>query len=56
MLEARRGREPDADLLGVAVIAAVLLLMPLVVNEASQTAGAAGLLAGLLAGVVLARR
>lgn len=56
VLEARRGREPDADLLGVAVIAAVLLLMPLVVNEASPTAGAAGLLAGLLAGVVLARR
>lgn len=55
-LAARRGETLEADLLGVAVIAAVLLLMPVVVTEASPTAGAAGLLAGLLAGVVLARR
>ena len=40
----------------VAVIAAVLLLMPLVVLEASPTAGATGLLIGLLAGAALARR
>ena len=40
----------------MAVIAAVLLLMPLVVIEASPTAGATGLLIGLLAGAVLARR
>jgi membrane associated rhomboid family serine protease len=56
ILETRRGQEPEADLLGAAVMAAVLLLMPLVVTEASPTAGATGLLIGLLAGVALARR
>ena len=56
VLETRRGEEPEADLVGVAVIAAVLLLMPLVVLEASPTAGATGLLIGLLAGIALARR
>ncbi len=55
-LELRREGESSADLLGVAVIAAALLLMPLVVDEASPTAGAVGLLAGLVAGVALARR
>ncbi len=52
----RRGLEPDGDLIGAAVFAAVLLLMPLAVEEASPTAGTAGLLAGLLVGAVLARR
>ena len=56
VLETRRGEEPEADLLGAAVMAAVLLLMPLVVPEASPTAGAAGLMIGLLAGAALARR
>ena len=56
VLETRRGEEPEADLVGAAVMAAVLLLMPLVVTEASPTAGAAGLLVGLLAGLALARR
>lgn len=56
VLETRRGEAPDADLVGAAVMAAVLLLMPLVVTEASPTAGAAGLLIGLLAGALLARR
>jgi membrane associated rhomboid family serine protease len=56
VLEVRRGQELEADLLGVAVIAATLLAMPLVVDEASPTAGATGLLAGLLAGLALARR
>lgn len=56
VLETRRGEEPEADLIGAAVMAAVLLLMPLVVTEASPTAGVAGLLIGLLAGAALARR
>lgn len=52
----RRGLAPEGDLIGAAVFAAVLLLMPLAVVEASPTAGAAGLLAGLLCGALLARR
>lgn len=56
VLETRRGEEPEADLIGAAVMAAVLLLMPLVVTEASPTAGAVGLVVGLLAGAALARR
>ena len=56
VLELRRGEEPEADLLGVAVITLVLLLMPLAASEASPTAGAAGLLAGLACGIPLARR
>lgn len=56
VMELRRGGEPDADLIGVGVMGLVLLLMPLAAVEASPTAGAAGLLAGLLAGVALARR
>ena len=55
-LELRRGGEPDADLIGAGVIALVILLMPLVAAEASPTAGAVGLVLGLLAGVPLARR
>ena len=56
VLELRRDGETDADLIGVAVWAALLLALPLVVPEASATAGATGLLVGLLAGVPLARR
>lgn len=56
LLRARRGQEPEGDLLGAAVVAAVLLLMPLVVEEASPTAGTTGLLVGLAAGLLLARR
>jgi membrane associated rhomboid family serine protease len=55
LLELRRGREIDGDLLGVAVFAALLLLMPLAVHEANAVAGATGLLVGLLAGLPLAR-
>ena len=50
-----RGEEYDGDLLGTAVFAAVLLLMPLAVLDASAIAGFAGGAAGLLAGLVLAR-
>ena len=55
-LELRRGGEPDVDLIGTSVVAVVLLLMPFAATEASPTAGAAGLLLGALAGVMLARR
>jgi membrane associated rhomboid family serine protease len=51
-----RGEEYDGDLLGTAVFAAVLLLMPLAVLDASPIAGFAGGAAGLLVGLVLARR
>jgi membrane associated rhomboid family serine protease len=53
---ARRAEEHDADLIGVATFAAVLLLLPLVVLEANPIAGVAGGLAGLLAGLALGSR
>jgi membrane associated rhomboid family serine protease len=53
--ELRAGEEPDADLIGVAVIAAVLVLLPGVVYEADWIAGIAGGLIGLAAGLPLAR-
>ncbi|MSX01920.1 MAG: rhomboid family intramembrane serine protease [Actinobacteria bacterium] len=56
VLETRRGEQPAGDLIGAGVCAAVLLLMPLAAAEASSTAGAAGLVIGLIAGAVLARR
>ena len=42
LIARRRGEEYDGDLLGTAVIAAVLLLMPLAVPDASAIAGFAG--------------
>lgn len=51
--ERRRGNETDSDLLGVGVIAAVLLLLPLATTTASPVAGAAGGVIGLLLGLVL---
>jgi len=56
VLETRRGEQPLADLIGATVCAGVLLLMPLAAVEASSTAAAAGLVLGLLAGAILARR
>ena len=50
-----RGDEYDGDLLGTAVFAAVLLLIPVAVLEASPIAGFAGGAAGLLVGLALAR-
>jgi membrane associated rhomboid family serine protease len=50
-----RGDDYDSDLLGVAIFAAVLLLMPLATTEASAIAGFAGGAIGMLAGLVLAR-
>jgi membrane associated rhomboid family serine protease len=55
VLARRRGEEDEADLLGTAVIAAVLLLLPLVADFTSVVAGLTGGLAGVLAGLVLAR-
>jgi membrane associated rhomboid family serine protease len=51
--ERRQGEDTDSDLTGVAVIAAVLLLMPLASPSASPIAGAAGGVIGLLLGLVL---
>lgn len=56
VVETRRGEQPSADLIGAAVCAAVLVLMPLAAVEASSTAGAGGLVIGLVAGAILARR
>ena len=50
-----RGEDYDGDLLGTAVIAAVLLLMPAATVEADPVAGFAGAAVGLLAGQLLAR-
>jgi membrane associated rhomboid family serine protease len=55
LLARSRGEEYDGDLLGTAVWAAVLLLMPVAVEDASAIAGFAGGAAGLLAGLGLAR-
>lgn len=55
VLDLRKGREIDGDLLGAATFAVVLLLLPVAVTTADALAGATGLLAGLLAGIPLAR-
>ena len=48
-----RGDDRENDLVGVQVFAAVLLLLPLAVEEASAVAGIVGALTGLLLGLVL---
>jgi membrane associated rhomboid family serine protease len=55
LLAWRRGRDWEGDLLGTAVIAAVLLLMPLAVDIASAAAGVTGAVVGLVLGFPLAR-
>ena len=50
-----RGGDYEGDLLGVAIFAVVLLLMPLATTEASAIAGFAGGAIGMLGGLVLAR-
>jgi membrane associated rhomboid family serine protease len=52
-LAARRGEDRGNDLLGVGVIAAVLLLVPLMTIEASAIAGVAGALTGAVLAVPL---
>jgi membrane associated rhomboid family serine protease len=55
LLDLRRGGEIEGDLIGVAVIAAVLLLIPLPVEDADWLAGLAGFGIGLGLGMPLAR-
>jgi len=55
LLARSRGEEYEGDLLGTAVIALVLLLMPIARPEASAIAGFTGAVLGLLAGLALAR-
>jgi membrane associated rhomboid family serine protease len=50
----RRGEDTDSDLLGVAVIAGVLLLLPVAVPEADPLAGLAGVIVGFVCGLPLA--
>jgi membrane associated rhomboid family serine protease len=53
LLERRRGGETESDLLGAAVVAGTLALLPLVADEANWLAGAGGLVAGLVMGLLL---
>ena len=48
-----RGDDREIDLVGVQVFAAVLLLLPLAVDEASAVAGIVGAVTGLLLGLIL---
>jgi membrane associated rhomboid family serine protease len=53
--EARKNIDQDFDIIGVAVAAAVLLLLPVFESQASVVAGVAGGLVGGLAGLTAAR-
>jgi len=55
LLAWRRGDEWEGDLLGTAVIAAVLLLMPVAVEIADAVAGVTGAVVGLVVGLGLTR-
>jgi membrane associated rhomboid family serine protease len=55
VLGRRKGYEDDSDLLGVLVIAALLVLLPLVVDEASGVAGVVGGVVGIVLGLFFAR-
>jgi membrane associated rhomboid family serine protease len=55
LLALRAGEDYDGDLLGTAVIAAVVALMPLAVADASWISDAVGAVAGLAIGFPLAR-
>jgi membrane associated rhomboid family serine protease len=52
----RAGEEPETDLLGVAAIAAVLALMPLLETTASAWAGLGGAVTGAVLGLLLPAR
>jgi membrane associated rhomboid family serine protease len=54
LLSVRAGREIEGDLLGTAVVAVVVALMPVAVPTASWIPAAVGVLAGLLFGLPLA--
>ena len=55
VLGRRRGREDDADLLGVLVVAALLVLLPVAARDANALAGLGGGVAGIVMGLGLAR-
>jgi membrane associated rhomboid family serine protease len=55
LIALRSGEDVDADLIGTAVIAIVVALMPLAVPGASWIADAVGVLAGFAVGLPLAR-
>jgi membrane associated rhomboid family serine protease len=55
ILGRRRGREDDADLLGVLAVAVLLVLLPLAAQDADSLAGLGGGIAGILMGIALAR-
>jgi hypothetical protein len=55
LLELLRTRETDGDLIGAAVIAVAVALMPLADVHASWIADGVGLAAGVLLGLPLAR-
>jgi membrane associated rhomboid family serine protease len=55
LLDARRGREVDGDLLGAGMFAVVLLLLPVATEWADPLASATGLVAGTALGYPLAR-
>jgi membrane associated rhomboid family serine protease len=55
VLGRRKGREDDADLLGVLAIAALLVLLPVATQDAHALAGLGGGVAGIVMGIGLAR-
>ncbi|MGI8779237.1 MAG: rhomboid family intramembrane serine protease [Solirubrobacteraceae bacterium] len=55
VLGRRQGREDESDLLGVLVIVALLVLLPVASQEAHAMAGLGGGVAGILMGLGLAR-
>jgi membrane associated rhomboid family serine protease len=55
LMAVRAGEEIEGDLLGTAVIAAVVALMPLAVSDASWIADGVGVAAGLVVGLPMAR-
>jgi membrane associated rhomboid family serine protease len=55
VLGRRKGREDDADLLGVLAIASLLVLLPVATDDAHALAGLGGGIAGIVMGLGLAR-
>ena len=55
LLSLREHQETESDLIGTAVIAVVVALMPLVVSEASWISDGVGVAGGLVVGLPLAR-
>jgi membrane associated rhomboid family serine protease len=55
VLGRRKGREDDADLLGVLAIASLLVLLPVATEDAHALAGLGGGVAGIVMGLGLAR-